>query len=111
MLVDLAFTTRDVAPPDRLAAWQELVSRAFIPLTITPLGAGGRPAPFEASATRHDLGELRVWRVTGSPMSAQRARRHISAAVCQHQLQAASRRGDRRSQRRCTAAAVFAAID
>ena len=81
MLVNLAFTTRDVAPPDRLAAWQELVSRAFIPLTITPLCTGGRPAPFEASATRHDLGELRVWRVTGSPMSAQRARRHISAAA------------------------------
>jgi AraC-like DNA-binding protein len=81
MLVDLAFTTRDVAPPDRLAAWQDLVSRAFIPLTISPLGTGGRPAHFEASATRRDLGELRVWWVTGSPMSAQRARRHISASA------------------------------
>ncbi|HYA53409.1 MAG TPA: hypothetical protein VEG33_19845, partial [Streptosporangiaceae bacterium] len=79
--MDLAFTTRDVAPPDRLAAWRELVSRAFIPLTITPLGGGSRPAPFEASVTARDLGGVRVWRVTGSPMSAERGRRHIRAAA------------------------------
>ncbi len=79
--MDLAFTTRDVAPPDRLAAWQELVSREFIPLTITPLGTGSRPAHFEASATAHGLGELRVWRVTGSPMSARRSMRHINAST------------------------------
>jgi AraC-like DNA-binding protein len=81
MLVDLAFTTRDVAPPDRLTAWQELVSRVFIPLAITPLGAGSRPAHFEASVTGRDLGGVRVWWVTGSPMSAERGRRHISAAA------------------------------
>ena len=81
MRVDMAFTTRDVAPPDRLAAWQELVSRVFLPLAITPLGTGGRPAPFEASATSRDLGGVRVWQVTGSPMSAERGRRHIRAAA------------------------------
>jgi len=81
MLVDLAFTTRDVAPPDRLAAWQELVSRVFIPLAITPLGTGGRPAQFEASVTGRDLGGVRVWQVTGSPMSAERGSRHIRAAT------------------------------
>ena len=79
--MDLAFTTRDVAPPDRLAAWQELVSREFLPLAITPLGTGSRPAQFEASVSSRDLGGVRVWRVTGSPMSAERARRHIRAAA------------------------------
>ena len=79
--MDLAFSTRDVAPPDRLAAWQELVSRVFLPLAITPLGTHGRPAPFEASATSRDLGGVRVWQVTGSPMSAERGRRHIRAAA------------------------------
>jgi len=87
MLVDVAFTTRDVAPPDRLAAWQELVSRVFLPLAITPLGAGGRlgtsgrPAQFEASVTGRDVGGVRVWWVTGSPMSAERGSRHIRAAA------------------------------
>jgi len=81
ILVNLAFTTRDVTPPDRLAAWQELVSRAFIPLAITPLGTHGRPAHFEAAVTRRDLGGVRVWRVDGSPMSAERGRRHIRAAA------------------------------
>jgi len=81
MLVDLAFTTRDVAPPDRLAAWQELVSRVFIPLTVTPLGTSGGPAPFEAAVTARDLGGVRVWRVSGSPMSAERGSRHIRTAA------------------------------
>ena len=81
MRVDLAFTTRDVAPPDRLAAWHELVSRVFLPLAITPLGTGGRPAQFEASVTSRDLGGVRVWQVTGSPMSAERGSRHIRAAA------------------------------
>src|SRR5262249_59506235 len=67
MLVDLAFTTRDVAPPDRLAAWQELVSRGFIPLAITPLGTGGRPAQFEASVTGRGLGRVRGWQGAGTP--------------------------------------------
>lgn len=80
MLVDLAFTTGDVAPPDRLTAWQELVSRVFLPLAITPLGTGGRPTHFEASVTGRDLGGVRVWWVTGSPMSAERGGRHIRAA-------------------------------
>jgi len=76
--VDLAFTTRDVAPPDRLAAWQEMVTRLFIPLTITPLDGAGRPGHFGAAATARDLGGVRVWRVTGSPMAADRASRHLS---------------------------------
>ena len=81
MRVDMVFTTRDVAPPDRLAAWQELVSRVFLPLAITPLGTDSRPAPFEASATSRDLNGVRVWQVTGSPMSAERGCRHIRAAA------------------------------
>jgi len=77
--VDLAFTTRGLAPPDRLAAWQEMVTRLFIPLTITPLDAARGPGHFEAAASARDLGGVRVWRVTGSPMAAERASRHIGA--------------------------------
>src|SRR5262249_54312279 len=36
---------------------------------------------FEASVTGRDLGGVRVWQVTGSPMSAERGRRHIRAAA------------------------------
>jgi len=78
MAVDLAFATGQVDPPDRLAAWRELVNRAFLPLSITPIG---RPrGGFEGSVTGHSLGGIRVWLVKASPMSAVRARRHIRAS-------------------------------
>jgi AraC-like DNA-binding protein len=80
IFVDLAFSTAAVAPPERLDAWRELVSRVFIPLAIGPVG-GGRPGEFEGSATGSDLGGLRVWRVTASPMSAVRTSRHIAATA------------------------------
>jgi AraC-like DNA-binding protein len=78
--VDLAFATGQVDPPDRLAAWRELVSRAFLPLAITPLGGDRGREPFEGSVTGRHLGGLQVWLVTASPMSAVRARRHIEAS-------------------------------
>jgi AraC-like DNA-binding protein len=76
--VDLAFATGQVDPPDRLAAWRELVNRVFLPLSITPIGIprGG----FEGSVTGRSLGGIRVWLVRASPMSAVRARRHIRAS-------------------------------
>jgi AraC-like DNA-binding protein len=78
--MDVTFATGQVDRPDRLAAWRELVSRAFLPLAITPLdGQRGRDA-FEASVTGRSLGGLQVWLVMASPMSAVRARRHIEAA-------------------------------
>jgi AraC-binding-like domain len=97
MLVDLAFTTRDVAPPDRVAAWQEMVTRLFIPLAITPLGAASEPGRFEAAATARDLGGVRVWRVTGSPMAADRASRHIGAPAAGDYLLAVHVRGTARA--------------
>ena len=75
--MELAFATGQVDPPDRLAAWRELVNRVFLPLAITPIG-GARA--FEASVTASALGGMRVWRVSGTPMSAVRARRHIEAS-------------------------------
>jgi hypothetical protein len=78
--VDLAFATSQVDPPDRLAAWRELVNRVFLPLAITPIAGQRDPGAFEASVTARTLGGMRVWRVTGSPMSAVRARRHIEAS-------------------------------
>jgi AraC-like DNA-binding protein len=78
--VDVAFATGQVDPPDRLAAWRELVARAFLPLAITPLGGERGSEPFEGSVTGRCLGGLQVWQVTASPMSAVRARRHIEAS-------------------------------
>ena len=75
--MDVAFATGQVDPPDRLAAWRELVNRAFLPLAITPLRG---PGAFEAEVTGRTLAGVRVWRVRGSPMSAVRARRHIEAS-------------------------------
>jgi AraC-like DNA-binding protein len=95
-LVNLAFSTQDVAPAERLAAWRELVSRAFIPLEITPLGQpalAGVPGDYEASATSFDLGELRVWRVVAGPMSAERAARHIRPSAAGDYLLALHARG------------------
>ena len=74
--MDVAFATGQVDPPDRLAAWRELVNRVFLPLAITPIDG---TCAFEASVTARALGGMRVWRVSGSPMSAVRARRHIEA--------------------------------
>jgi AraC-binding-like domain len=92
-LVDLAFSSLDVAPAERLAAWPELVNRAFIPLTITALDSPGRSAAFEASATSRDLGGLRVWRVAASPMLAERAARHLRQSAAGDYLLALHGRG------------------
>ena len=64
-------------PPDRLAAWRELVNRVFLPLAITPIDG---TCAFEASVTARALGGMRVWRVSGSPMSAVRTRQHVRAS-------------------------------
>ena len=78
--MDVAFATTQVDPDERLAAWRELVGRAFLPLAITPLQAG-RAGDFGASVTGSDWGELRVWRVTATPMSAVRTARHIKSSA------------------------------
>jgi len=78
--VDLAFATGQVDPPDRLAAWRELVNRVFLPLAITPLAGPDRTDAFEASVTGRGLGGMQVWLIEASPMSAVRARPHIEAS-------------------------------
>ena len=78
--MDLAFATGQVDPPDRLAAWRELVNRVFLPLAITPLAGRGRSGAFEASVTGRGLGGVQVWLIEASPMSAVRARPHIEAS-------------------------------
>jgi AraC-like DNA-binding protein len=78
--VDLAFATGQVDSPDRLAAWRELVNRVFLPLAITPIGGRRDVGSFEASVTARSLGGIRIWLVSGSPMSALRTRRHIEAS-------------------------------
>ena len=92
--MNLAFSTRDVAPAERLAAWRELVSRVFIPLKITPLGPqAGPPGDYEASVMGCDLGELRVWRVAAGAMSAERAACHIRPSASGDYLLALHARG------------------
>lgn len=81
IIVDIAFATTQADPGDRLTAWRELVNRAFLPLAITPLKAAGLPTEFGASVIGSDWGELRVWRVTATPMSAQRTSRHINSSA------------------------------
>jgi AraC-like DNA-binding protein len=77
IVVDIAFATAQVDPAERLAAWRELVNRVFLPLAIAPLRATGPAAEFGASVTCSEQGGLRVWRVTATPMSAQRTARHL----------------------------------
>ena len=79
--MDIAFATTHVDPDERLAAWRELVGRAFLPLAITPLQAGRRAGDFGASVTGSDWGELTVWRVRATPMSAVRTARHIKSSA------------------------------
>lgn len=82
--MDLDFCTDELDPPVRLAAWQELVNRVFIPLAIRPLAADGGaagPGGFAGSATGRDVGGLRAWRIAGTPMAAVRASRHVRAAA------------------------------
>jgi AraC-like DNA-binding protein len=81
IVVDIAFATTQVDPAERLAAWRELVNRVFLPLAVTPLHATGPAAEFGASVTGRDWGELRIWRVTATPMSAQRTMRHINSST------------------------------
>ena len=81
--VDLAFTTGQVGPPDRLAAWRELVNRVFLPLAITPIGGPDRAGAFGGSVTGRSVGEgvrVQVWRVKASPMSAVRSWRHVETS-------------------------------
>jgi len=76
IVVDIAFATTRVDPPERLAAWRELVNRAFLPLAIKPLPAAGPAAGFGASVTGNDWGGLRIWRIKATPMSAERTVAH-----------------------------------
>jgi AraC-like DNA-binding protein len=76
--VDLAFATGQVDPPDRLAAWRELISRVFLRLAITPIGDDGQPGTFDGMVAGHSVGEVRVWRVEANPMSAVRSRRQLA---------------------------------
>jgi AraC-like DNA-binding protein len=77
--VDVAFATGQVDPPDRLAAWRELVNRVFLPLAIKPIG--GHHGAFEASVTGRSLGGTKIWLVKASPMSAVRTRQHVEASA------------------------------
>lgn len=79
--MDLAFATDQVDPPERLTAWRELISRVFLPLAITPIGGDGQPGTFDGLVAGHSLGELQVWRVKASPMSAVRSRQHIKTSA------------------------------
>ena len=80
-IVDIAFATAQVDQADRLTAWRELVNQVFLPLAITPLPATGRAGEFGASVTSSDWGELRVWRVKATPMSAVRTAHHIESSA------------------------------
>lgn len=80
--MDIAFSTSQVEPSERLPAWRDLVNRAFLPLTIAPL----LPGEFHGSVNGSDWGELRVWRVRASPMSAVRAEHHIRSSGCDDYL-------------------------
>ncbi len=84
--MDIAFSTSQLDPPERLPAWRELVNRVFLPLDIAPLAAGGPSGAFDGSVTGSDRGELRVWRVRAAPMSAARAVRHIRSSACDDYL-------------------------
>ena len=86
IVVDVAFSTSQLEPPERLPAWRELVSRVFLPLDVAPLAADGRAGGFDGSVTGRDWGELRVWRVRAAPMSAVRAVRHIRSSACDDYL-------------------------
>jgi AraC-like DNA-binding protein len=86
IVVHIAFATGEVEPPERLAAWRDLVNRVFLPLAITPLPGTGRPDEFGGSVTGRDRGGLRVWRVRATPMSAVRAQRHIESSACDDYL-------------------------
>lgn len=91
--MDLAFATGQVDPPEQLAAWRELISRVFLRLAITPLGDGGPPGMFDGLVAGQSLGELRVWRVKASPMSAVRSRQHIRTSATDDYLLALHVRG------------------
>ena len=86
IVVDIAFATTEVDPAVRLAAWQDLVNRVFLPLAITPLPGQDGPGEFGGSVVSGDWGGLRVWRVSATPMSAVRAERHIRSSACDDYL-------------------------
>lgn len=56
ILVDLAFATGQVDPPEQLAAWRELISRVFLRLAITSLGDDGPPGMFDGLVAGQSLG-------------------------------------------------------
>lgn len=84
--MDVAFATAGVDPAERLTAWRDLVSRVFLPLTITPQPGSGGPRQFDGSVAGDDWGGLRVWRVRATPMSAVRTPRHIRFTTCDDYL-------------------------
>jgi AraC-like DNA-binding protein len=71
----VVFDTRSVPDAQRLASWSEQSARAFFPMSIRPLVR----RPFSARLDAHQLGSVRIARVSGDPNVCIRTRRDIAS--------------------------------
>lgn len=79
--MSFVFSTAELPAEERLPALHEAVSRAFLPLSVTPIGRDGAVAPFDGTMMARDFDGLTVARFTGSSVTASRSARHIGAST------------------------------
>ena len=79
--MNLVFSTAELPAEERLPALHEAVSRAFLPLSVAPIGRDDAVTPFDGAVMTRDFHGLSVARFTGSSLTAFRSTRHIAAST------------------------------
>ncbi|MFJ9590393.1 AraC-like ligand-binding domain-containing protein [Streptomyces acidicola] len=73
MLIETAFSTRDVLAPDRFSCWREHISQTYMPMDVE----GDNTADATASQRILALGSLQLWTMEHSPMTLRRTQKLI----------------------------------
>jgi AraC-like DNA-binding protein len=73
MLIETAFSTRDVLAPDRFSCWREHISQTYVPMDVE----GDRTADTTVSQRILALGAVQLWTMEHSPMTLRRTRKLI----------------------------------
>ncbi|MFE2184899.1 Tn3 family transposase [Streptomyces sp. NPDC059455] len=73
MLIETAFSTRDVLAPDRFSCWREHISQTYVPMDVE----GDRTADTTVSQRILALGAVQLWTMEHSPMTLRRTQKLI----------------------------------
>jgi len=91
--MNLVFSTSGVPHGDRIASLREAVSRQFLPLRVSPIGAAATRGGLAGDVRARNFDDLKIARFSGSPILAERTARHIEESADDDYLVALHTRG------------------